>query len=125
VSLTAAAVAMLRAHKVRQLELRLTLGFGRATAETLVFSTLEGGLISPDNLSRDWARTVRRLKLPPVSFHSLRHTHASMLLSSGVDVLTVSRRLGHRKPSITLDVYGHLIDGADEAAARALDGVLK
>ena len=41
---------------------------------TLVFSPIEGGLLSPDNLSRDWARTVRRLKLPTVSFHALRHS---------------------------------------------------
>ena len=43
----------------------------------------------------------------------------------GVDVLTISRRLGHGKASVTLDVYGHLIGGADEAAAAAIKGVLK
>ena len=82
-------------------------------------------MLSPDNLSRDWARTVRRLKLPTVSFHALRHTHASMLLRAGVDVLAVSRRLGHGKASVTLDVYGHLIEGGDAAAAKAIEGVLK
>jgi integrase len=60
-----------------------------------------------------------------VTFHALRHSHASMLIRAGVDVLTISRRLGHSKAAITLDVYGHLIGGADEAAANAISGVLK
>ncbi len=44
---------------------------------------------------------------------------------AGVDILTISRRLGHSKAAITLDVYGHLIGGADEAAATAIEGMLK
>jgi integrase len=48
-----------------------------------------------------------------------------MLLRAGIDVLTISRRLGHSKASVTLDVYGHLIGGADAAAAKAMEGVLK
>jgi integrase len=63
--------------------------------------------------------------LPAVSFHALRHTHASILLRGGTDVLTVSRRLGHSKPSVTLDTYGHLIEGADAAAAEAIEKALK
>jgi hypothetical protein len=47
------------------------------------------------------------------------------LLRDGTDVLTVSRRLGHGKPSVTLNVYGHLIEGADAAAAEAIERVLK
>ena len=59
-------------------------------------------------------------KLPRVSFHALRHSHVSVLIRSGVDVLTISRRLGHCKASVTLDVYGHLIEGADAEAAMAM-----
>ncbi len=95
------------------------------TNETLVFSTADGGLLSPDNLSRDWRRVSASKTLPRVSFHALRHTHASVLIASCVDILTISRRLGHSKPSVTLDTYGHLIQGADAAAAKAIEGVLK
>ena len=63
--------------------------------------------------------------LPRVSFHALRHTHVSTLINARVDILTISRRLGHSKASITLDVYGHLIGGSDKAAAAAMEGVLK
>ena len=125
VSLPAETVAMLRAHRVKSLEIRLALGMGNITAETLVFSTPDGGLLSPDNLSRDWRRLCRARKLPLVRLHDLRHTHASMLIRAGIDILTVSRRLGHNKPSVTLDVYGHLIEGADAAAADAIALVLK
>jgi integrase len=48
-----------------------------------------------------------------------------MLINAGIDIMTISRRLRHRKASITLDVYGHLIEGADAAAAKAIEGVLK
>lgn len=62
--------------------------------------------------------------LPTVGFHSLRHYHASTLLRANVDVLTVSRRLGHANAAITLNTYGHVIEGADAAAAKAIEGVL-
>ena len=97
---------------------------GNITPETWLFSTTEGGLLSPDNLSRDWRRVCRAKKLPLVRFHDLRHTHASVLIVKGVDILTVSRCLGHGKPSVTLDTYGHLIKGADAAAADAIAEVL-
>ncbi|MFS3929480.1 tyrosine-type recombinase/integrase [Priestia flexa] len=50
-------------------------------------------------------------------FHDLRHTHASILLSEGVDVVRVSARLGHANPKITLETYAHLIPNADNEVA--------
>jgi integrase len=54
----------------------------------------------------------------------LRHTHASTLIAGGVDVLTVSRRLGHALPSITLNTYSHLIERQEDTAVAALDAAL-
>jgi integrase len=122
VTLAPDAVELLRQHKTTQARLRMELGQGKAE---LVFADLEGRLLSPDNLSRDWARACRRYKLPLVSFHALRHTHASLLIAAGVDILAVGRRLGHSRASTTLDKYGHLVEGADAAAARAIEGILK
>ncbi len=85
-----------------------------------LLSTVDGGLLRPRNVTKAWWRI-----LPDKKFHSLRHTHASMLINAGVDILTISRRLGHSKAAITLDVYGHLMHGADKAAADAIAGVLK
>jgi integrase len=123
ITLPAEAVTMLRAHRKQQLELRLALGQGGQP--TLVFSTIEGGLLSPNGISRSWRQTCKARKLPRVQFHALRHTHASTLIRAGVDVLTISRRLGHSTASMTLDVYGHLMEGADAAAAKAIEGMLK
>jgi integrase len=60
-------------------------------------------------------------KLPKVSFHALRHTHASQLIASGMDVLSISRRIGHASPSITLNVYGHLFNTTDDRAAAVFE----
>jgi integrase len=59
-----------------------------------------------------------------VTFHGLRHTHASQLIAAGVDIVTVSKRLGHAKPSITLQVYAHMFKTDDSKAALAINAAL-
>jgi integrase len=125
ITLPADTVAMLRVHKVEQLQLRMQLGMGATKPGTLVFSNIEGGPLNPHAVSRAWRRVCDAKRLQRVRFHVLRHTHVSVLINAGVDVLTISRRIGHSKASMTLDVYGHLIRGGDEAAAKAIEGVLK
>ena len=66
---------------------------------------------------------LKRAYLPDIRFHDLRHTAASQMLMKGVDILTVTKRLGHSKSSITLDIYGHLVPGAQEQAARIMDDI--
>ena len=78
-----------------------------------MFSTVEGELLRPRNITKAWSRVV-----PGKPFHSLRHTHASMLIRAGVDILTISRRLGHSKAAITLDTYGHLIEAPTQLRRR-------
>jgi integrase len=124
IRLPAQAVTMLRAHRLEQMELRLALGMGKLEGSTPVFSNVEGQLLRPRNVTKSWSRMASRLGLS-VSFHALRHTHVSMLIREGVDILAISRRIGHSKAATTLDVYGHLMSGADEAAAKAIEGALK
>ena len=52
---------------------------------------------------------------PPLRFHDLRHTFASLLIAQGENVVWVSRQLGHESPNTTLRVYAHLFDGAEHA----------
>jgi integrase len=61
--------------------------------------------------------------LPHVGLHTLRHTHASLLIRAGKDILTISRRLGHSSATITLGVYGHLISSKDDTA-HVIEAVL-
>jgi integrase len=116
ISLSPAVVAELRAHWKAQQERRLAIGLGRTPPDGLVFATWEGKPRQPDKLSVEFSTALERIGLPHVTLHSLRHTHASQLITSGMDILTVSRRLGHGSPAITLNVYGHLLRPEDRAA---------
>ena len=124
VTLPASVVAVLREHRLRQNEQRLGLGLGGVGASDLVFTLPDGSPYPPDKLSRDWGNVVRDRKLPRVMFHSLRHAHASALIAAGLDVVAISRRLGHGSPAITLALYAHQFGGRDEEAARAMDAAL-
>ena len=76
------------------------------------------------NLLRDYKLLLKKAGLPEIRFHDLRHTAASLMLNHGIPVIVVSRRLGHAKASITLDVYGHLIPSMQAEAAELIDALI-
>jgi integrase len=121
ISLPAHAVADLRAHWRAQQEQRLALGMGKSPDDSPVLATFDGKLQSPGAISAAWRRAMKVIGMPEITLHSLRHTHASMLVASGMNILTISRRLGHASPTITLGTYGHLIHGTDDQAAKIMD----
>jgi len=121
ISLPAHLVMELRQHWREQQEQRLAIGLGKAPDSAPVFATAEGGFMSPNAITKAWPVAMAAIDMPAVTLHSLRHTHASMLIANGVDILTISRRLGHSSPTITLNVYGHLIHGTDDQAAAIMD----
>jgi integrase len=123
ISLAPSVVACLQAHHVRQLEQRMQLGLGRPAGDALVFATFDGNPRMPDGLTRQLGDALEKIGLGHVGLHSLRHTHASMLIKAGEDILTISRRLGHSSAAITLGVYGHLFSSKDGAAA-AVEAIL-
>jgi integrase len=125
VSLPPFAAAELRAHMVRMQELRLSLGMGRAGDDDLLFPRWDTGKVrAPHWLTQKFAQLMEYLNIKGVTFHSLRHTHASQLIASGMDVLTISRRLGHGSPAITLSVYGHMFTNTDARAAEITEGMV-
>jgi integrase len=124
IMLPGSVIKALRAHWLEQLESRFALGSGRPGLEDLVFTLPDGSQWGPDYLSRVWRLAMVALGLSRVGLHSLRHAHASALISAKVDVLTISRRLGHATPAFTLAVYGHLFANTDAAAAAAIDGAM-
>jgi integrase len=113
-------VAILQQHRRRQNEERLALGLGAARGKDLVFANAKGEPLSPDTVSRDFWRLRKALGLPETSLRGLRHTHASVCLAARVDTVTTSRRLGHSRPSTTMDLYGHLFGNPDGAAVTAI-----
>ena len=60
-------------------------------------------------------------RLRRVTFHALRHTYASLLIQGGASLASVKEQMGHRSIQVTVDIYGHLIPGANIAWADALD----
>jgi integrase len=122
ITLPASTVAELRTHWKAQQERRMALGQGKAPEDSLVFAAWHGSTRSPNALTKEWALAMSKAGLP-ITLHSLRHTHASTLIASGLDVLTISRRLGHGSPAITLNVYGHLFK-TDDRAADAMEKVV-
>jgi integrase len=91
-----------------------------------VFCKFDGSVLAADFVTDGWKRVVSTMvDFPRVTFHALRHTHASALIAAGIDVVTVSRRLGHGSPAITLSVYSHLFRKTDTAAAAAIEKVLR
>jgi integrase len=125
ISLPDLVVDTLRSHRVRQIETRLALGQGRPGAEDYVFCEVDLSPLHPDRLSQQWARAANTIELPEITFHALRHTHASALIAAGLNVVAVSRRLGHGSPAITLKIYAHLFANTDTAAAQAMDAAMR
>ena len=121
ISLPAWMVATLRTVRRERQEQALVLGIGRVAPEAFVFGNVEGDPCNPDVITRGWIRALDALDIPRVTFHSLRHTHASQLIAAGMDVLTVSRRLGHGSPAITLNVYSHAFERKDTTAAAIIE----
>jgi integrase len=116
-------VQVLREYRREQLETRLKLGLGKLPDDGLLFSNLEGGPLRPTTASQRWARCAEDLGVPEMTYHALRHTHASQLIDAGVDIVTISKRLGHSKPDITLRVYAHLFRNDDSKAAEAINAM--
>jgi len=110
-------VAELRAHKVRQQEQRMAFGMGRTPDASPVFALSNGEWRTPNSVTAAWARLADELGFPNVTLHALRHTHVSQLIAAGADAVTVSRRIGHGNPAITLSVYSHLFGSSDQTAA--------
>ena len=79
-----------------------------------------GGMPNPWNITTTLHNSCINAGIPCHTFHSLRHTHATLLLSEGVHPKIVSERLGHSKISITLDTYSHVIPTMQQAAIDAI-----
>ena len=88
--------------------------------ETPLFAHADGSAWRPAQLTEGFGALVRDLGLAEgTHLHTLRHTHATYLIQHGEDIVTVQRRLGHSSSRTTMDIYGHLLPGADGRAARA------
>ena len=113
----------LRAHLDRQrIEARV---LGSKWPDTgLVFVSTTGTMMEPARLKDTLDRCIRKAGLPPMRFHDLRHSCATLLIAQGVPIKLISEILGHTNVRMTLDVYSHVLDEAREEAANRMDVLL-
>jgi integrase len=119
-------VAMLAGHQERVEKLAAGCG-SDLTPDRFVFSPRPGNdtCYVPKVISRRFTRLCERTKIKGLRLHDLRHFAGSQLVAAGVDIRTVSARLGHSRPSITLDIYSHRVQDNDRAAAEILGQLIK
>lgn len=110
-------IEVLREHQRSQLEEKRLLGTDWKEY-TLVFPSQIGTPLHHTSLHRHFKTAIRRLGMPDIRFHDLRHTAASLMLANGVPLADVSEILGHSNPAITARLYLH---GSEEGKVKAIE----
>ncbi len=95
-------------------------------SDELVFLTPDGTILDPDNLYHRYFQPVlTKAGLRKIRLHDLRHTFGSLLIQSGASIVYVKEQMGHSSIQVTVDIYGHLIPGANVSFVDRLDEVPK
>lgn len=91
----------------------------------LVFPNKAGGPINHNNLAnRHFNPALKAAGLHKIRFHDLRHTYASLLIEQGENIKYIQSQLGHSSPTVTLNIYAHLMKPVNQAAACRLENAI-
>lgn len=112
---------LLAEHRQRQAEYRASLGDVWKSPDDIMFANLSGDYLNGINLNRKLKDVVKAAGLPDIHLHSLRHTHASLLINSDVTARLISDRLGHSTTKTTLDTYAHIFSASEVKAMQAVE----
>lgn len=93
--------------------------------QNLVFPNKSGNPLDHGHVLRHffWP-ALDAAELPRFRFHDLRHTYASLLINQGENIKYIQKQLGHSKPSVTMDIYAHLMNEENPAAAKKLEAAI-
>jgi len=95
-------------------------------SDELVFPSLERSILDPDNLYHRYFQPVlTQAGLRKIRLHDLRHTFGSLLIQNGASLVYVKEQMGHSSIQVTVDIYGHLIPGANVSFVDRLDEIGK
>ena len=86
----------------------------------LLFPSQTGTYIDAKNLQRSWKRALERYNIPYRKFHALRHTYATALFEKGVNIVTVSKLLGHSTIKTT-EIYTHVLENVKKEEVQVLN----
>jgi integrase len=134
ITLDPESVALLRAWRTRQKAERLAAGpdwyrlnelASPPAPNSFVFTLTDGRMVHPQTFEGWFRRIVANAEIAALTPHALRHTHATLLLVAGHDLLYVSRRLGHSTVAITGDLYGHTVPAMERRLALGFSQILR
>jgi integrase len=120
ICLDVATVSELVAHQERQAEVVGTVDGFPGHDLDLVFCRKNGQPKDPDAVSHRFVELVKRLGLPRIRLHDLRHTHATIALQAAINPKVVQERLGHASVNVTLDTYTHVLPPMHRDAASRI-----
>ena len=112
----------LKRHRAEQTKERLALGKAYQNNDLVVYRE-DGSPVTPGTLSHHFSDMLKRAGLPHIRFHDLRHGYATLMLERGVDMKTVSERMGHSSIQITMDLYGHVTPRMRTKATDVMDNI--
>lgn len=123
ISLPSFLVDMLKQHRALQQDAHKS---ARSWQDRdLVFPNLKGGYLHPAHMGEKFRRILVEAGLPPIHFHDLRHSAASILLCMGMDIKIIQELLGHSDISITLRTYSHLLPSMQQEVIETWNEVFK
>ena len=117
-------IDILKQYKKEQLELQLRSGNKWGNSKR-VFTSVLGYDMHPDTPSQIFKKIIKKYNLKRISFHGLRHTSASLLISEGIQHQIISRRMGHSSVSVTDKVYSHFFDEEFKDVANKINNVFE
>lgn len=122
-SIPAELTALLKVYRAEQAERIVSLGDRWSSdwsKHPRLFTKMDGTPMFPNIPYIRLQKILNRAGLPKVSLHSLRHTNATLMIGSGLDIRSVSGRLGHSQTSTTLNIYAEFLYSANEAASEVV-----
>jgi integrase len=124
IELGSGTLEILQEHYQRQIQER-NIGGDHWKENDLIFTSTIGTPLNFKNLiERHFKPIIKGANVPVIRFHDLRHTAASLMLSRGVSIFIVSKIMGHARPSITSDIYGHLVPGSMSGIGDMMDELI-
>jgi integrase len=123
VRMTPKLALFLRDYRADRESMYLTMG-RILSPDNLVFTSIAFEPLNSSVLSHNFMRIAAKAGIKNASFHTLRHTYASLMLMAGVSPKVISESLGHSSVAFTMDTYSHVLQGMHEDAAAKLDAIL-